>query len=192
MPVAVELLIAGDAPHVGGDAVLLEHRLSRQHLVQDRAAAEQVGLHLGLVGGGPEQVHAFDDAVAGAFGHRRHLVLFVHHRDVVEDVLLLLVHAADAVLDDDRELVSKGRIVGNDVGIAQRHDVTVPVLVLQPFPGERRPARGAAQQEPAGAGIGGRPDQVADPLEAEHRVIDEERDRVDAVIRVGGAGGNEG
>ena len=39
--------------------------------------------------------------------------------------------------------------------------------------------------------IGGRPDQVADALEAEHRVVDEERDRVDAVVGVGGAGGDE-
>ena len=63
--------------------------------------------------------------------------------------------------------------------------------MLQPFAGQRRPAGGAAEQEPARARVGRRPDQVADALEAEHRVVDEERNRVDAVGGVRGAGGDE-
>ena len=63
-------------------------------------------------------------------------------------------------------------------GTRIRQQMAVAVLVLQPFAGERRAAGRAAEQEAAGPRIGGRPDQVADPLEAEHRVEDEERDRV--------------
>ena len=63
--------------------------------------------------------------------------------------------------------------------------MAVAVLVLQPFAGQRRAAGRAAKQEPARARVGGRPDQVADALHAEHRVVDEERNRVDAVGRVG-------
>ena len=76
-------------------------------------------------------------------------------------------------------------------GVASEIHVAVAVLVLQPFAGERRAAGGAAEQEARGARVGGGPDQVADPLEAEHRVVDEERNHVDAVRGVGGAGGDE-
>ena len=50
---------------------------------------------------------------------------------------------------------------------------------------------GAAQEKPLGAHVPGRPDQVADALEAEHRVEDVERNDVDAVGGVGGTGGDE-
>ena len=65
------------------------------------------------------------------------------------------------------------------------------VLVLEALAVERGAAGGRAHQEPAGAAVGRGPDQVADPLEAEHRVVDVERDRVHAVRAVRGAGGDE-
>ena len=46
-------------------------------------------------------------------------------------------------------------------------------------------------RKPLAAHVGGGPDQIADALEAEHRVVDEERNHVDAVRGVGGAGGDE-
>ena len=49
----------------------------------------------------------------------------------------------------------------------------------------------APRRNPRIARIGARPDQIGDALEAEHRVVDEERNRVDAVRRVGRAGGDE-
>ena len=52
------------------------------------------------------------------------------------------------------------------------------VLVLQALAGQRGAAGRAAQQEAAAAHVAGGPDQVADPLEAEHRVEDVERDHV--------------
>ena len=69
--------------------------------------------------------------------------------------------------------------------------MAVTVLVLQSFAGERGAARGAAEQESAAAHIGSGPDQVANALEAEHRVINKKRDHVDPVIGVGGAGGDK-
>ncbi len=150
--VAVELLVAGHAPDVGRDVVLLEHLLRRENLVQDRPAAKQLRREPGLgVPGLAHLVHSFEDAFTRALGHRRHLVLLVHHRDVVEDVLLLLVHPADALLDDHRDLVSECRVVRHAVGITDREHVAVAVLVLQPFPRQRRPAGGAPEEEPAGA-----------------------------------------
>ena len=81
--------------------------------------------------------------------------------------------------------------VGDAVRHRQRQHVAVAVLVLQPFTGQRRPARGAAEQEPAAARVASSPDEIADPLEAEHRVIDEERDHVQPVRGVRRACGNQ-
>jgi hypothetical protein len=52
----------------------------------------------------------------------------------------------------------------------------VAVLVLQAFAVQRGAAGGAAEQEAARAHVAGGPDEVADALEAEHRVEDVERD----------------
>ena len=105
---------------------------------------------------------------------------------------LLLVHPAHAVLDDDRDLEGEGRDRRpRRFGTVGSEDVAVAVLVLQAFAVQRRAAGGRAEQEAARALVAGRPDQVADALEAEHRIEDEERDHVDAVRRVRRAGGDE-
>ena len=191
--VAIELLEARGAPHVGRHVVvLLEHLLGLEHLVEDGAGANQLrpALRL-LLRRGPQLVEPLQDAVARAFGHRQHLVGLVHHGEVVEDALAVLVHAADAVFDDHRDLVGKRRVVRDQVRHGQRQQVAVAVLVLEPFARQGRPARRAAQQEPARARVGRGPDQVADALHPEHRVVDEERNRVHAVRGIGAAGGDE-
>ena len=65
------------------------------------------------------------------------------------------------------------------------------VLVLQALAVQRGAAGGAAEHEPPRATIGRCPHQVADPLIAEHRVVDVERDHRHAVVAVGGASGDE-
>ena len=118
-------------------------------------------------------------------------VVLVHQRDVVEDVLLLDDHPPQAVLDDHRDLVGERRVVGATVGDDREQHVAVAVLVLQPLAVERRPPGGAAEQEAARAAVAGRPHEVADPLVAEHRVVDVERDHLHAVGAVRGPGGDE-
>ena len=49
----------------------------------------------------------------------------------------------------------------------------------------------AAQQESLGAYIARRPDQIPDALEAEHRIVNEERYHIYAVRSVGGTGCDE-
>ena len=66
------------------------------------------------------------------------------------------------------------------------------VLVLQPLAGQRRAPGRAADQEAVGLHVAGGPDEVADALEAEHRVEDVEGNHVHAVIGVAGAGGQPG
>ena len=194
--VPVELLVAGDAPHVGGNPELREQLRGLHRLVEDGAAAEQVCLgQLRIRVTGAEPVQAAQDALAGLrrrLRHRRHRVVLVHDREVVEALLLVDVHAADAVLDDHRKLVRVGGVIGAQRGNGQRGDVAVAVLMLQPLAVEGGAAGGAAQKEALATQVGRRPDQVADPLEAEHRVVDEERDGVHPVRGVCVAGGDEG
>ncbi len=62
---------------------------------------------------------------------------------------MLDVHALQAVVDDDGELVGVGRIVGTAVRHRGRDELAVAVLVLQALARERGAARGGAEQEAA-------------------------------------------
>ena len=63
--------------------------------------------------------------------------------------------------------------------------------MLQTFAGERCATSGSTEQESLRAKIACGPDEVANALESEHRVVDEHRDRVDPVRRVGRSCGDE-
>ena len=64
------------------------------------------------------------------------------------------------------------------------------ILVLQSFTVQRRAPRRAAEQKAARAHVARRPREVADALEAEHRVEDVERNHRHAVRRVRRRGGD--
>ena len=66
----------------------------------------------------------------------------------------------------------------------KREHVTMAVLVLQAFARQRGAAGRAADEKSAAAHVGRGPDQVADALETEHRVINKEGNRVDPVIGI--------
>src|SRR5687768_13082293 len=68
--------------------------------------------------------------------------------------------------------------------------MALTVLMLQSFAGQRGAAGRAAKQEALRACIRGRPDEVAYALEAEHRIEDEERNRIHALRGIRGARGN--
>ena len=173
--------VAADPPirgkHLGGGDRLAQNRSrteqpdARSRKIRARAA---------------DPIEARHDVGFDAFGHRRLRVGLVHDGDVVELVDLGFDHAAHAVVDDDREFVGVGGVVGAAVRRQGRHRVTGAVLMLQPLPREGRAARRGAQQEPACPLVGRGPDQVADPLKAEHRIVDIERQHREVVDAVGG------
>src|SRR5712671_1703123 len=191
--VGVQRFVAGYAPHVSGYAVFLSENILRlQCFAEDGAAAKELRLQLGLfVFAGAEFVHAAQNAVFHIAGHGRHGVRLVHQSDVVKNVFAVFVHAANAILNDDGDLVGERGIVSEQIGNGQREDVTVAVLVLQAFAGKRGAARGATEEEAACAHIRSGPDEIGDALETEHRVINKEWNGVDAVGGISGARGNE-
>ena len=92
--------------------------------------------------------------------------------------LAFLVHAANAVLHDDGDFVGEGRIVGEQLGTVLASRMAVAVLVLQAFAGKRGASGGAAAAGSPCRAVAGGPDEIADALEAEHRIVDEERNHL--------------
>ena len=117
-------------------------------------------------------------------------VVLVHHGDVIEHVFLFLIHPPQAVLDDDRNFVGEGRVIGHAVRNGRRQNVAVAVFMLQAFTVQRGAAGGAAEQEAARAQIARRPCQIADALETEHRIENVERDHHLRVVRIRRCRGN--
>ncbi len=195
--VAAEFDVAGDRPDVGLNVVLFaKDLLGFQDFVEDRSGAEELGGGIALRSGF-ELVQAAHNALAnvasagemgGHFGLR---VILVVHRDVVEDLLVFCVHAAQAVLHDDRKFVGEGGVVAETGGHGAGEDVGVAVLVLQALAEHGGAAGGAAHQEALAARVGEGPDHVADALEAEHGVVHVKGHGGHAVVGVGGAGGGE-
>src|SRR5690606_19416436 len=181
--VTTQLGKAGDAPQVGGDApVFLEQVLCRLDFAQNGARSHQLNMQLVLgLAGRTQLVHALENAFFVTLRQAGMSVIFVHHRDVVEDVFLILDHAPQAILNDHGQLVRVCGIVGNAVGNERRHDMAMAVAVLQPFAIQCCPPGSAAQQEAACLHVAGGPGQIANPLESEHRVIDVKRNH-DAVV----------
>ena len=127
-----------------------------------------------------------------ALRHRGVGVVLVRHRDVVEDVLLVLEHAPHAVLHDGGQLVAEAGIVGHAVGHDGEQQVAGAVLVLQALARERGATGGGADQEAPAARVAGRPDQVADAPVAEGGIEDVEGQHRHAVGAVAGRGGDPG
>src|SRR5262245_6473333 len=63
--------------------------------------------------------------------------------------------------------------------------------MLKPLALQRAPSGCGTQQEPTSPHVGGGPDQIADPLKAEHRVKNVKGNCVYGMRRVGGAGSDE-
>src|SRR5229473_7272240 len=63
--------------------------------------------------------------------------------------------------------------------------------MLQAFAGKCGPAGGTAEEETARSHVRSGPDEISDSLEAEHRVVNEEWNGVDAVGGVRGTRGDE-
>ena len=111
-------------------------------------------------------------------------VILIHAGDVIEHIFLLADHASQAVLNDDGEFVRVGRIVGYAVRYSSGTDQTMTVLMLQTLARQCRASCRTADQEAARLQIATSPNEVANALEAEHRIVNVERHHLFVVIRV--------
>src|SRR5690606_15172037 len=130
---ATQLGKAGDAPDIGADApILFQQFFGLDHFTQNGAGAHQLHALLALAGL-QQPVHTANDAFLVAFAQARMGIVLVHHRDVVIDVLLVLHHATQAVVNDHGKLVRERGVVRHAIGNQARHDVAVTILVLKAF-----------------------------------------------------------
>ena len=189
-----QLIEAGDAPHIGADTKVLLQQLRRGfHLAQNSAGAQQLHLR-GLLAALAfvQQIHAATNTFLGAFRHGAVHVVLVHQRQVVEDVLVVFIHALQAILQDHRHFVRVGGIVADAVRHRAGENMAVTVLVLQTFTIECGAPGGAAQQETACLAVTGGPPEIPGALEAEHGVVDKERNQGEIVDAVAGGRGDPG
>lgn len=201
LPVGVQRVAAQFRPGSHRPDVGLHPPLGREQLlrfqrpVDRRAGSQQLDPRPGAGGRRrPEAVDAPQDPLLDRrpVGYGRLPLRLVVHRQVVEDVLgPVAVHAPQPLPDDHRDLEGERGVVADGSGVRGRQQVRVPVGVLQALTGHRRASRGRADHEAAPQLVCQRPELVARPLEAEHRVEDVERDHGLAVRGVRGRGGRE-
>ena len=155
-------------------------------MTQDRTGAQQLNFTFATFNGF-EFVDTFTDTFLSTFRHCRHVVVFVQRSDVVVNVLLFFtVHTLQTVMHDDSNFVSVSRVVRDTVRDSQRLNVAVTIFVLQTFAVQGGTTGSTADQEATRLLVASRPAQIADTLEAEHRVIDVERDHRQIVGAVRG------
>src|SRR2546428_427828 len=113
-------LVAGRAPSsasaLSAATATWKRSTSKKRRSFSRAAELYAGRLLRVHPAAAEEIHPARDALGRALGHGRMRVVLVEHRHVIVDVLLLLVHAAQAVLHDDRHLVAERGVEGDAVG----------------------------------------------------------------------------
>lgn len=144
-------------------------------MTQDRTGAEQLNFTFATFNSF-EFVDTFTDTFLSTFRHCRHVVVFVQRSDVVVNVLLFFtVHTLQTVMHDDSNFVSVSRVVRDTVRDSQRLNVAVTIFVLQTFAVQGGTTGSTADQEATRLLVASRPAQIANTLEAEHRVIDVER-----------------
>src|SRR5690606_38939231 len=86
-----------------------------------------------------------------------------------------------------RQFIGIGRVIADAVRHGAGENMAVAILVLQALAVECRASGRSTEQEALSLAVAGGPRQVANALEAEHGVIDIERDHRDVVHRITGA-----
>ena len=90
--IASQLVVTGRTPHIRLHTVLLsKNALGAQCLIQDWTASEE--LHRSFAARPFKLVDSAKDAFSAVFGHRRHGIIFVVKRKVIENIFSLLIHA---------------------------------------------------------------------------------------------------
>ena len=194
--VTTQFAVAGHTPHIATDVVLvLQNLLSTNGFAKNRPAAKQLWtmpLAFSAVCRAVS-VHATDNAVdhITTIRHCWLNISFVVDGEIIENLFAFSVHATQAVLNDNSQLIAPGRIICTNCWDSRGHQLAVTVFVLQAFAVQSCSAGSSAAQEALAASISRTPDQVANSLETEHRIVNIERHHVHAEVGIGGTSRNE-
>ncbi len=133
-----------------------------------RIVAPEFARSIGL---GIQAIDPLNNPFFTSGGHRRHGVLLVAYRNVVDPFFPFLVEPTHPIQYDDGGLVVVGWIVGSNRWEGYGVQVAMAILVLQTFTIQGGPTGRSTDQEALGSHIGGGPNDP-NALESEHRVID--------------------
>ena len=136
-------------------------------------------------------VHSFQDVSFGTRRFSRLEVFLVGHGDIVDHIISFEVHIPDSLFHDDGQFVGKGWVIGFYGRVGQGQQMAVTILMLEAFACQRGSSGGSTDHKSACPDISGRPDQIADPLESEHGIEDEEGNAVHSVGGIAGSGSDE-
>jgi len=82
---------------------------------------------------GTEEIQPLDNPFLDPIGHCGVMNVFVIHREIVKNVLTLLVHAGKAVLNDHGHFVCKCRVIRENIRNHGGEHLAVSIFVLKPF-----------------------------------------------------------
>ena len=125
-------------------------------------------------------VHPPDDPFGDPIGifHRRHDVIIVLTRDIVDHIFIVLIHPLHAIHHNDGNLISVRRIVGAYRRKCDCIEQAMSILVLKTLSIERCSTCRSSDHETASTRVCSTPDEITNPLKTEHRVIDEEGNEI--------------
>ena len=105
----------------------------------------------------------------GDCGAGWHRIIFVVQRDVIKHIgRHFAVHLVQSATHNCGNFVGKSWVIGATWRHSAGQDERVTILMLQTFAHQRGAPGSGGQQKPAGAGIGGLPNQIAHSLKTEH------------------------
>src|SRR5690625_6486764 len=121
-------------------------------------------------------IHTLENTLGIALFEAGLGVVLVHEGDIKENILLVVHHAPQTVLDNHSDLMGKGGVVANAVRYHRSLYMTVPIFVLQTLAIKCGAPRRTAQNKATGLHVASCPSQNAKPLETKHGVINKEGD----------------
>src|SRR5690625_5781651 len=135
-------------------------------------------------------IHTLENTLGIALFEAGLGVVLVHEGDIQENILLVVHHAPQTVLENHSDLMGKGGVVANAVRYHRSLYMTVPIFVLQTLAMKCGAPRRTAQNKATGLHVASCPGQIAKALETKHQAINKEGDQKDVVTRIRRGRGN--
>ena len=133
-----------------------------------------------------ETIHPLDHPVRRPRRQGRLGIVFIHHGEVIENILTALKHLARSVIENHREFRGKRWIISAAVGDGACNEMTRTILVLQALATQRGSSGSRSDEEAPRPLISRSPNEISHSLKSKHGVEDIERQHGQAMHAVGG------